>query len=101
MQKTEGEKLSDKTKAPAHRNGTQVLELEFFIRTKLYLQMNKIGTKTWTSNTVIACIYTPKYFTDSESSELNVLSKALRHFLVDLFEQTGHGSKLPTRKDKK
>lgn len=35
MQKTEGEKLSDKTKAPAHRNGTQVLELEFFIRTKL------------------------------------------------------------------
>lgn len=67
--------------------------------------MNEIGTKILTSNTVIACIYIPKYFTDSESPELNVLlmtdCKALNHFLVDLFEQTGHGSELPTHKDKK
>lgn len=98
MQKTEGKKLSGRTKAPAHRNRTQVLGLEFFIRTKLYLWINKTGTKTLTSNRAITCIYMPKYFIDSESPELSVDDRPLRHFLADLFEQTGRGTNSPLKK---
>lgn len=99
-QKTEGKMLSGKTNAPAHRNRTEVLELDFMLRTKVYLWIKKTGTKTWTITQVQHAF--AHLNAHRLSSELNVLlvtdCRLPSHFLVDLLEQTGHGMNSPLTK---